>query len=67
MSIEVEGIVREQLPSGLYRVELDGRRFVTAHPAGDIRRNFIRLLAGDRVVVAIAPNDPTRGRVLRRV
>ena len=61
------GIVREQLPSALYRVELDGRHVITAHVADRLRRNFIRLLVGDRVRVELTPGDRTRGRIVARV
>lgn len=63
---EVTGTVRAQLPSALYRVELEDGRMVTAHPGAGARKNFIRLLVGDRVVVAVMPGDPTRARVVRK-
>ena len=53
----VEGTVTAQLPSALYRVALDGGREVTAHLSGAPRRNFIRVLVGDRVVLQAAGND----------
>ncbi|HVZ21081.1 MAG TPA: hypothetical protein VG871_08465 [Vicinamibacterales bacterium] len=62
----VEGRVVEQLPSGLYLVEVEGRR-ITAHIGGGTERNFVRLLVGDRVVVELAPRDLTRGRVVRKL
>ena len=61
-----EGIVEAQLPSGLYRVDMDGTRRVTAHVGGGAGRNFIRLLVGDRVVVELMPRDLTRGRIVRK-
>jgi translation initiation factor IF-1 len=67
VDVEVSGTVREQLPSALYRVEIEGGRQVIAHQSGDVHKNFIRLLIGDRVIVRLAPNDPTRGRILRRL
>ena len=68
----VEGTVREQLPSGLYKVEIDGARRITAHIASGaggsgIEKNFVRLLVGDRVVVELTPRDLTRGRVVRKL
>ncbi len=63
--VEVTGIVREQLPNAMYRVEIDGRRSVLAHLSADASRNFIRVLTGDRVVVELAAGDPTRGRIAR--
>ena len=64
---QVEGIVEAQLPSGLYRVEIDGARRITAHVGGGLERNFIRLLVGDRVVVELTPRDLTRGRVVKKL
>ena len=64
---EVEGVVEGQLPSGLYRVDIDGSRRVTAHVGGGPDRNFIRLLVGDRVVIELAARDLTRGRIVRKL
>ena len=64
---QVEGIVEAQLPSGLYRVEIDGARRITAHVGGGLGKNFIRLLVGDRVVVELTPRDLTRGRVIKKL
>lgn len=64
--MSVSGIVRAQLPSGLYEVEIDGPRRVTAHAGGALDRNFIRLLVGDRVVVELTPRDLTRGRIVKK-
>ncbi len=61
----VEGIVRAQLPSGLYEVDVEGHR-ITAHIGGGLERNFIRVLIGDRVVVELAPRDLTRGRIVKK-
>jgi translation initiation factor IF-1 len=63
----VTGVVAAQLPSGLYQVELDGARKITAHVGGGIERNFVRLLVGDRVEVELAPRDLTRGRIVRKL
>ena len=64
---EVSGIVREQLPNALFRVELDSQHQVLAHASREVDRNFIRLLAGDRVLVELSPFDPGRGRIVRRI
>ena len=64
---QVEGVVEAQLPSGLYRVEVDGSRRITAHVGAGVERNFIRLLVGDRVVVELTPRDLTRGRVVKKL
>ncbi|MBI3047009.1 MAG: translation initiation factor IF-1 [Acidobacteria bacterium] len=63
----IEGVVEAQLPSGLYRVSVDGSRAVTAHVGGGLERNFIRLLVGDRVVVELTARDLTRGRIVKVV
>jgi len=63
----IEGVVDAQLPSGLYRVAVDGSRSITAHIGGGVERNFIRLLVGDRVVVELAARDLTRGRIVRKL
>jgi translation initiation factor IF-1 len=63
----VTGVVAAQLPSGLYQVELDGARKITAHVGGGIDRNFVRLIVGDRVEVELAPRDLTRGRIVRKL
>jgi translation initiation factor IF-1 len=62
----VRGTVIEQLPQALYRVSLDSGHVITAHGTGDIRRNFVRILVGDRVVVRVSPFDVTRGRIIGR-
>jgi translation initiation factor IF-1 len=61
------GTVSEQLPSGLYRVKLDEGSMVTAHIAGNVDRNFIRLLVGDRVRVQVSPKDSGRGRIVGKI
>jgi translation initiation factor IF-1 len=67
MEREVEGIVRAQMPSGLYEVEIDGPQRVLAHAGGGMQRNFVRLLVGDRVAMVLMPRDPGRGRIVRRL
>ena len=63
----VAGVIEAQLPSGLYRVGIDGTQRVTAHAGSALGRNFVRLLVGDRVVVELAARDLTRGRIVRRL
>ncbi|HUF48920.1 MAG TPA: hypothetical protein VMM93_13970 [Vicinamibacterales bacterium] len=62
----VDGIVLAVLPRALYRVGLAGGREVTAHLEGGTGRNFVRLVVGDRVEVALGSRDRTRGRIVRR-
>lgn len=64
--IEVEGRVIEPLPNAMFRVELENGHKVLAHVSGKIRMNFIRILAGDRVLVELSPYDLTRGRIVYR-
>jgi translation initiation factor IF-1 len=65
-SIEVTGTVVEKFPSGLFSVQLDQERIVLAHLAGKLRRNRIRVLAGDRVTLEMSPYDLTKGRITYR-
>jgi len=65
-AIEVEGTVIEQLPNAHFRLELPNGHKVLAHTSGKMRRHFIRIMPGDKVVVAISPYDLTRGRIVYR-
>ena len=61
------GVVVEQLPDALFAVRLDdSRRRIVAHVDGSPRRNFVRLLPGDRVTVELTAQNRTRGRITRR-
>ena len=62
-----DGVVIELLPSQLAKVELDGRHEVVAHLAEPVHRNFIRVLVGDRVRVALLSMDRTRGRIVEKL
>lgn len=62
-----DGVVLELLPSQLVKVELDGRHQVTAHLASPVGRNYVRVLVGDRVRVALMSNDPSRGRIVEKL
>ena len=64
--IEVEGTVSESLPNASFRVELANGHQVLAYASGKIRRFFIRVLPGDRVLVELSPYDLTRGRITYR-
>ena len=64
---EVTGVVMAQLPSGLYEVEVEGAHRITAHIAGGMERNFVRLIVGDRVLVVLTPRDLTRGRITKKL
>lgn len=64
--VEVEGRVIETLPNATFRVELDNEHKVLAHVSGRMRRNFIKILTGDRVLLELNVNDLSRGRILYR-
>ncbi|MEV0978558.1 MULTISPECIES: translation initiation factor IF-1 [unclassified Streptomyces] len=65
-SVDVEGIVLECLRNATFKVELPNGHHVLAHISGKIRKNHIRILPFDRVLVALSPYDLTRGRILYR-
>jgi translation initiation factor IF-1 len=65
--IEFEGTIKESLPNAMFRVELDNGHRVLAHISGKIRKNFIKILPGDRVRVELTPYDLTRGRITYRI
>jgi translation initiation factor IF-1 len=67
MEALAEGVVTELLPSQLAKVELDGRHHVIAHLGDTVHRNYIRVLVGDRVRVALMPADRTRGRIVEKL
>lgn len=65
-SIEMEGTVLETLPNTRFKVELDNNHVVVAHISGRMRKNYIRILTGDRVTVQLTPYDLTKGRIVFR-
>ncbi len=65
--IEMEGKVLETLPNTMFRVELDNGHVVTAHISGRMRKNYIRILTGDRVKVEMTPYDLSKGRITYRM
>lgn len=64
--IEVEGVVVEALPNAMFRVELPNKHRVLAHVSGRMRKHFIRILPGDRVLVELSRYDLTKGRITYR-
>ena len=64
--LEFKGKVTELLPNAMFRVTLENNRVVLAHTAGKLRKNRIRVLAGDNVLVEITPYDLTKGRIIFR-
>lgn len=65
--IEFEGKIVESLPNAMFRVELENGHLVLAHISGKIRKNFIRILPGDKVKVELTPYDLNRGRITYRM
>ena len=64
--IEMEGTVVDTLPNTMFRVELDNGHRVTAHISGKMRKNYIRILTGDKVKVELTPYDLSKGRITFR-
>lgn len=64
--IEVTGTVVEKFPGGMFSVALEDKHLVLAHIAGKLRKNRIRILAGDKVTIELSPYDLTRGRITYR-
>jgi translation initiation factor IF-1 len=64
--IEVEGEVVEALPSTMFRVEVETGHTVLAKISGKMRKNYIRILPGDKVKVELSPYDLSRGRITYR-
>ena len=60
--IEIEGKILESMPNAMFRVELENGHEILAHISGKIRKNFIRILPGDKVKVEMTPYDLTKGR-----
>ena len=63
----VQGTVLEERPAAIYVVGLEKQHKVLAHLVGVVERNFVRLVAGDRVEVELSPHDPGRGRICRKL
>ncbi|GIX33560.1 MAG: translation initiation factor IF-1 [Lysobacterales bacterium] len=66
-AIEMEGTVIEALPNTMFRVKLDNGHVLTAHISGRMRKNYIRILTGDRVKVELTPYDLSKGRITYRL
>ena len=62
----MQGVVLETLPNTTFRVQLDNGHIVMAHISGKMRKNYIRILTGDKVTVQITPYDLTKGRITFR-
>ncbi|MEJ1325345.1 translation initiation factor IF-1 [Latilactobacillus sakei] len=64
--IEIEGKVTDTLPNVMFKVELENGAVILAHVSGKIRKNYIKILPGDRVTVELSPYDLTKGRITYR-
>ncbi|MBR1425637.1 translation initiation factor IF-1 [bacterium] len=65
--IEFEGTIIESMPNAMFKVKLENDHEILAHISGKIRKNFIRILPGDRVRVEMTPYDLTKGRITFRL
>ena len=65
--IELEGTILESMPNAMFRVKLENEHEILAHISGKIRKNFIRILPGDKVKVEMTPYDLSRGRITFRL
>ena len=65
-SIKQDGIIEEALSNAMFRVKLENNHEILAHTAGKLRKNRIRVLAGDNVMVEMTPYDLTKGRITFR-
>jgi len=65
--IEMDGTVIDTLPNTMFRVELENGHIVTAHISGKMRKNYIRILTGDKVKVELTPYDLSKGRITFRM
>ena len=65
-TLEFKGKVTELLPNAMFRVKLENNHEILAHTAGKLRKNRIRVLNGDNVLVEVTPYDLTKGRIIYR-
>ena len=65
--IELEGTILEAMPNAMFRVKLENDHEILALISGKIRKNFIRILPGDKVKVEMTPYDLSRGRITFRL
>ncbi len=65
-AIEAEGIIVEKLPNATFQVQLENGHKIIAHISGKLRKNYIKIIAGDKVMVEMSPYDLTKGRIVWR-
>lgn len=64
--IEAEGTVLEKLPNAMFKVELENGHVIIAHISGKLRKNFIKIIPGDKVKIEMSPYDLSKGRITWR-
>ena len=64
--IDMQGTILDTLPNTMFKVELENGHVVIAHISGKMRKNYIRILTGDKVTVELTPYDLTKGRIVFR-
>ncbi|ATW01656.1 translation initiation factor IF-1 [Candidatus Legionella polyplacis] len=64
--IEMSGVVIDTLPNTMFRVKLENEHIIIAHISGRMRKNYIRILTGDKVKIELTPYDLTKGRIIFR-
>ena len=64
--LELKGEIKELLPNAMFRVKLENDHEILAHTAGKLKKNRIRILTGDNVLVQVTPYDLTKGRIIFR-
>ncbi len=64
--LEFKGEVKELLPNAMFKVKLENNHQILAHTAGKLKKNRIRILTGDKVLVEVTPYDLTKGRIIYR-
>ncbi|CAL4321258.1 translation initiation factor IF-1 [Buchnera aphidicola] len=65
-NIEMQGSIINTLPNTMFKVQLENGHIITAHISGKMRKNYIRILTGDKVTVELTPYDLTKGRIIFR-
>jgi translation initiation factor IF-1 len=65
--MKVHAVVVEERPRAIFAVRLPTGQQVLAHVAGGLERNYVRLVPGDRVEMELAPDDPGRGKITRKI
>ena len=65
-ALEVDRVVLEKLPNAMFKVEIEGGHVILAHISGKLRMNYIKILPGDKVTLALSPYDLSKGRIIWR-